>query len=266
MRFRCLLLLAASAAAMSSACGEAGESGRIASTAEPGVVRVLFLTGGGYHDFEANPAALMEGLAAEEDLRVRVLPIDPEGRASHELSDTSLLDGEIDVVLAYTQGELAFSPAARDKLMAAIEGGAGFVGLHCAADSHPGWKAYERMLGGRFESHPPLGPVTVNVVDAAQHPVTAGLPAEWTLTDEFYHLAGVDPAGLDVLMSGISPAGGERRPVTWAKTYGQGRVVYTILGHSREVHTDVRFRQLVIQALRWAAPNHESEEFSQGAR
>jgi len=240
-----------------AACGgkESGSEevgGRIAATAEPGVVRALFLTGGGYHEFEVVPRTLMEGLAEQDGIEVRLLPIDDEGIASHELSDTALLDGEIDVILAYTQGNLALSPAARDKLMAAIEGGVGYVGLHCAGDSYPGWADYDRMLGGRFERHPPLGPIVVTV-DNAEHAVTAGLPAEWSLIDEFYHLQGYSPVGKDVLMTGVSPDGGARRPVTWAKTHGKGRVVYTILGHTRDVHADARFRQLVGQALRWAA-------------
>jgi type 1 glutamine amidotransferase len=238
--------------ALFAACGEDDPGTRIAVPASPGVVRVLFLTGGGYHDFEVTPRTLVEGLDPDPDLQLRILPMDPDGKASHELSDTSLLDDGVDVILAYTQGELSLSPAARDKLMAAIEGGVGFVGLHCAADSHPGWTAYDQMLGGRFETHPPLGPVHVSVDDTL-HPVTAGLPAEWDLIDEFYHLQGFDPAGKQVLMSGVSPAGGARRPVTWAKSHGAGRVVYTILGHTRDVHADARFRQLIGQALRWAA-------------
>ena len=46
--------------------------------------------------------------------------------------------------------------------------------------------------------------------------------------------------------------GGEARPVTWAKTYGEGRVVYTILGHGPDAQRDARVRQLVAQALLWA--------------
>jgi type 1 glutamine amidotransferase len=251
MRFRCSLFVVVLLAASLSACGGDEEGGRIAATPDPGVGRVLFLTGGGYHDFVIVPRTLMEGLAEQPDLDVRLMPLDPEGVASHEISDTPLLTEEVDVILAYTQGQLPLSPASRDLIMAAIEGGVGFVGLHCAADSHPGWNEYDQMLGGRFESHPPLGPVTVTV-DDPEHPVTAGLPAEWELIDEFYHLQGYSPAGKDVLMTGVSPAGGERRPVTWAKTHGEGRVVYTILGHTRDVHADANFRQLVAQALRWA--------------
>jgi hypothetical protein len=179
----------------------------------------------------------------------------------------------VDVVLAYTQGELGLSVAAKERLLAWLRHGGGFVGLHCAADSHPGWDAYTRMLGGRFESHPPYGPLTVRV-DVPDHPVSAGLPREWALEDEFYQLDALQLGDATLLMSAAvdtdaadtdagdadagdadagDAGGGERRPVTWVKPYGDGRVVYTILGHGAATHRDARYRQLVGQALLWAA-------------
>jgi type 1 glutamine amidotransferase len=224
--------------------------------APPGAVRVLLLTGGEHHDFAGNAAALLQGLrqGAPDRWAFTALALgsqDPGADAARARLDALDLPAACDVVLAYTQGELGLSSAAREHLLAFVRSGGGFVGLHCAADSHPGWTEYDRMLGGRFEHHPPFGPITVHV-DAPDHPVTRGLPAEWSLPDEFYHLTLVDDA-MEVLMSGVSPEGGARRPVTWARAYGQGRVVYTILGHGRETHADARFQSLVAQALDWAA-------------
>ena len=225
-----------------------------------GPLRVLVLSGGGFHDFAGNLQALIEGLPVPADTHWTFLPLgddSPDGvsKALRLRQLESLeLPGEHDVILAYTQGELGLSPTAKDKLLAFVRGGGGFVGMHCAADSHPGWGAYVEMLGGRFESHPPYAEVTVMLTPSApSHPVTRGLPDRWVLKDEFYHLQDLHLDGATLLMTGVSPQGGEARPVTWAKPYGAGRVVYTILGHGPDAQRDARVRQLVAQALLWTA-------------
>jgi hypothetical protein len=253
--------LVVACAVLLHACGGAAGGAREAASGEPlpaaGPLAVLVLSGGGYHDFAGNLATLLVGgtpdAAVLPAARFDIVRLAPEG--GDALPDW-LLDGsrvpEHDVILAYTQGELGLPPAAREALLAFVRGGGGFVGLHCAADSHPGWAEYVAMLGGRFESHPPFGPVVVGV-DVPGHPVTAGLPATWELSDEFYHLIDHDPTAVTRLMSGTSPAGGELRPVTWVRSEGAGRVAFTILGHGKTTHADPRFRRLVAQALVWAA-------------
>jgi uncharacterized protein len=39
--------------------------------------------------------------------------------------------------------------------------------------------------------------------------------------------------------------------MAWTKTYGQGRVFYTALGHREEVWRDERFQKMLLQAMRW---------------
>lgn len=249
------------AGATSPRAGPAGSaSGAAPDGARPGPLRVLVLSGGGFHDFAGNLKLLLDGLPVPADTHWTFLPLgeDSADGVSQALRLRQLesleLPGEQDVILAYTQGELGLSPTAKDKLLAFVRGGGGFVGLHCGADSHPGWAEYTAMLGGRFESHPPYGEVTVRLAPGAgQHPVTHGLPDRWTLKDEFYHLQELQIDDATLLMTGVSPQGGEPRPVTWAKAYGEGRVVYTILGHGPDAELDERFRRLVAQALLWAA-------------
>lgn len=236
--------------------GPVGGQGRIAS----GPLKVLVIHGGDFHDFEGNLAQLIAGMPLPPDTHFSFLPLGGAGtdgvsKALHMRQlETLALPGDNEVILAYTQGELGLSPTAKSKLLAFVNGGGGFVGLHCAADSHPGWTQYTQLLGASFQSHPPFGPVTVELTDeASTHPVTRDLPDVWTLPDEFYHLKDLQLGDATLLMTGVSPAGGEERPVTWAKRYGQGRVVYTILGHGPEAHLDRRYRQLVAQALLWAS-------------
>lgn len=219
-----------------------------------GHLRVLVLSGGGYHEFAANLAQLLHGVSARQSVTLAELVLNPaEGVAptSRRFLEEADLPAEFDVILAYTQGDLALSEAVRARLLAFVQGGGGLVGLHCAADSHPGWAGWDDLLRGRFESHPPYGDVVVKVCDTA-HPVVAGLPQEWSLRDEFYHLKDCAWDDKHVIMVGTSPEGGPLRPVTWTRDYGAGRMVYTILGHDRGAHGDARYQQLVAQALAWA--------------
>ena len=221
----------------------------------PGHLRVLVLAGGGYHDFAANLSRLLPAVAARQSMSLTELALNPaDGAAptSRRYLDEADLPAEFDVILAYTQGDLALADAVRARLLAFVHGGGGLVALHCAADSHPGWAGWDDLLRGRFERHPPYGDVVVKVCDVT-HPVVAGLAAEWTLRDEFYHLQDCAWDDKRVIMVGTSPEGGELRPVTWTRDYGAGRVVYTILGHDQGAHDDARYQQLVAQALAWAA-------------
>jgi len=226
-------------------------------------LRVLVLSGGGYHEFGRNLDALLAALAVRgpfDFTRLRLGPDAPGAAYEASASDqaaravfgSDALRKDFDVVLAYTQGDLKLSGDEKYQLIRFVRGGGGFVGLHCAVDSHLIWEEYIELCGARFVSHPPFGPIHVRIDDAA-HPITAGLPVEWDLTDEFYHLQDWEQGAQTVLMSGVSPAGGDRRPVSWCRPYGKGRVAVSILGHGPEVHGDARYQQLVAQALLWSA-------------
>lgn len=248
-------LLAACLAALAPGCS-ADENSASNGRVPPRPVRVLVVTGGGYHDFVGNPQLLLDGLRAETDLHfdgsARLGEGAPDAAGVLALLAAPDLATRYDALLLYTQGELGFTDAQQLNLAKAVANGLGIVALHCALDSHPNWPAGDMLLGARFESHPPFGEIEVTL-DIGDHPVSAGLPTSWSLRDEFYHLRKVKLEDAAVLMTGISPAGGARRPVTWAKSYGEGRVVATILGHGPETHADPRYRRLVAQALRWVA-------------
>ena len=41
-------------------------------------------------------------------------------------------------------------------------------------------------------------------------------------------------------------------PLAWRRSYGQGRVFYTALGHEQAVWRDARYQQLLLNAIRWS--------------
>lgn len=238
-----------------------------AHDAEAAPLKVLVLTGGGYHDFTGNTPALLEGvkgLAARpiEFTTLKLATRPREGDTGPSLADEDIFSRH-DVVLAYMQGELGFTDDVKARFLSYVREGGGYVAIHSAGDSHPGWDEYDKLLGGRFEYHPPFGPITVKA-EVTLHPIMKGVDTTWELNDEFYHLQKCAEDDKLVLMRGRSPGEAEdapTRPVAWEKNYGEGRVFYTILGHGRETHEDARFHRLIANAVVWAAeaPRPDSE-------
>jgi uncharacterized protein len=88
--------------------------------------------------------------------------------------------------------------ALREGFRALLEQGTGVVALHHALAGWPTWPEYHDWLGGQFLYHPGTlrgrampdsgycHDVTHRVSLVADHPVTAGLPADFAITDELY--------------------------------------------------------------------------------
>jgi len=239
-----------------------------ASVPEPAVVppqpaplaaelRVFVLSGGGWHDFAQNLARLLPAVAARVPLTYTEFALGPSDLArptSVRMLAAADLPAECDVLLVYTQGDLALPEGLFERLVGFVRGGGGLVALHSALDTfphEPQASTWSALLGGRFESHPPYGDVLVELA-LPGHPVLEGLPSPWPLRDEFYHLRDVEEERVE-LLAGVSPAGGPRRPVAWLREEGDGRVAATILGHGRESHESPEFQRLVAQMLVWAA-------------
>jgi type 1 glutamine amidotransferase len=131
-----------------------------------------------------------------------------------------------------------------------VRGGGGFVGIHNAFGTEYNWEWYEGLLGGaNYYDHGRNQAGTV-VTASRRDASTAGLPARWDFTDEWYNLvpfpsevrvlARVDEATLPDGATGGSghPGHGRDHPVSWCQYYDGGRSWVTTLGHSVEAWTD----------------------------
>ena len=222
-----------------------------------GVRRAVVLSGGPAHDFPATTACLTE-LLAEQDLTAEVYTDVDAGLSAlpgaallvvNALRWTMTCPGTPDRYRAQA-ARLGVSPApgARVALDAHLSGGGGLLAMHTASicfDDWPGWAA---ALGGAWcwgrSSHPPLGPLSVDVT-APEHPLVAGPPG-FTVVDERY-------SGLAVA-AGVRPlleCAGE--PVLWAREHRGGRVVYDALGHDPTSYEVPEHRVIVRRAITWTA-------------
>lgn len=180
-----------------------------------------------------------------------------------------------------------------------LEQGMGILALHHAIASWPAWDDYARMLGARFLYRDGMlggirrgdsgyvSDVTYEMAVAANHPVTAGLPASMTLTDELYAMEILDDAKLVPLLTRttavapeafasamravrrIAPGEGtpwqpprESRLQGWAKAAGNSPVVYLQAGDGPQTFADPHYGTLVSNGLRWLCG--EGREWARG--
>lgn len=231
----------------------------------------------------------MDGMAATMvDQPAAALLMNPEGMRDFDalvLYDMPGLDFEAGVgAPAYR----APSPALQAGFRALLEQGKGVVALHHALAGWPDWSDYHDWLGGQFLYHPgtvhgqPVPDsgychdVTHEVEVLADHPVTAGLPERFTLTDELY-LAQVFPADAVPLLRSSAPFtrehfwsaelavagqmycrdGWEHPPgsdlVGWARQAISSRLVYLQPGDGPSTYDNPHYRRLVENAIRWVA-------------
>jgi type 1 glutamine amidotransferase len=141
------------------------------------------------------------------------------------------------VVFASTTGELPIPDP--QGLLDWIKAGHAFIGIHAASDTFHHWSGYVDMLGGEFEHHgAQLGVECLNRDPAS--PANAALGQTWTISqEEMYQFKNYEPAKVHELL--ILDKKPERPfppghfPVSWCKSYGQGRVFYTSLGHREDI-------------------------------
>ncbi len=151
-----------------------------------------------------------------------------------------------DVIVDYTTGEDLTDEQAKG-LLGGICGGKGFIGVHSAADSFKQTAGYIEMVGGKFLTHPAPRPFIFNVRNHV-HPVMAGV-TDFEMTEELYLME--TNGHFELLMSTWYK--GFERPITWVKPYGQGRVLYTALGHGKEQTENPNFQRIIVNGVHWAS-------------
>lgn len=215
----------------------------------PAAVRVLMLTAtaGFRHDSIATARQVMTAAAAAAgDLTITT--------TEDVSSITSATLGSYDVLMfALTSGELAFSAEQKAAILAFVNGGKGFIGVHSATDTLYEWPDYGRLIGAYFKEHPWTQFAAV-IVEDQNHPSTTGLGASFQLLEEFYTFRENPRAGVQVLLrldAGSVGASGDY-PLAWTATAGAGRVYYNALGHFPGTWTDQRFQRQLLGAIRWA--------------
>jgi type 1 glutamine amidotransferase len=171
-------------------------------------------------------------------------------------------------VMFYTTGELPMSGAQKTALLNFVRSGRGFVGVHSATDTFYTWPDYLDLIGGYFNGHPWHQAVTIEVADPGD-PLVAFLGNSLQVEDEIYQISDFDYRGSRVLLRldpnsvDLGKAGVHQRfygwPLAWKRSYGQGRVFYTALGHEASVWQDRRYQRMLTNAILWSMRRSPSQ-------
>lgn len=257
-----IVLTGLAAVALSSPLATARQSGEPDTGLEAGSapIPVLVVSGQNNHDWRWTSPSLARIL--EETGRFDVtITYDPKT----DLADREALDRYRAFVLDYN-GD-GWGDAAQEAFLDAVRSGTGVVVVHAADNSGRSWPEYERLVGDLWRDgtgHGAFHAFDVKVVDR-DHPVTRTLPTMLLHPDELYHdlvnVHGVDRRVLATAFSDPETGGtGEDEPMILARSYGEGRVFHTPLGHvwtnrpgSQASHNDPQFRGLIVRGTEWAA-------------
>ncbi|MDX1734487.1 MAG: ThuA domain-containing protein [Halioglobus sp.] len=175
-----------------------------------------------------------------------------------------------------------------DNYLAMLDAGVGVVFMHHALAAWPAWDTFAEIVGGRFHYRPASlrgqqwpdsgyrHAVTHRISVVAQHPVTAGLPDTFEMTDELYlcpvfeddvepllrsdydfsqdnfYSAAHAVAGTMHSRQGWSHPPGSNL-VGWVKHWGNRPIVYLQGGDDAAALADPHFRTLVQNAVRWVS-------------
>ena len=219
------------------------------ASADAGALLVFTRTEGFRH------ASIETGVEAFRELaRARDLTV--EHTEDPAVFSPARLAGFDAVVFLNTTGDV-LDAVEESALRVYVEGGGGWLGVHSASDTEYDWPWYGALVGAYFESHPATQEATLRVADA-DHPATRALPATWVRTDEWYNFRAVPRPTVRVLLrldEGSYEGGsmGDDHPAAWAHAVGDGRAVYTALGHTDESYAEPLFLSHLDGALCWAA-------------
>jgi type 1 glutamine amidotransferase len=230
----------------------------LAQKKAPGGAKVLLLSGGqrehhGYRDQAFYLAGLLE-----DTKKIEVTIVEDAAL----LETPALKKYDVLVVLADRRDpEFKFTKAQQEALLAYVRDGHGYVSIHGADNAAPDWvPEWRDMLGGVFshigqpDSKTKKGIYAIKVVDTS-HPIMRDV-SNFSLADELYYHLQMRP-GVEPLAT--TEFDGQAWPVAWARTYGQGRVFHTPLGHrSFGPNQDDPLRnpnlaKMVLQGVAWAA-------------
>lgn len=258
---------------------------------EPAIL--IFSKTNGFRDDEQIKAAnaALEGLAREK------------GWSSYTTENAAVFNarqlGKFKAVVWNSTSGDVLTTEQRAAFKAWLEQGGGFVGLHGAGgDPAYKWQWYvDDLIGARFIGHT-LNPQFQSarlVVEDRNHPATRNLDAQWVRTDEWYSFDKSPRAkGYRVLISidekSYSPREkipllvdkdlrmGMDHPMVWTHCVGNGRALYSALGHQAEAYAEAKHLEMIAGAIAWAAgldgpgcdagrqmpPNHDGRTAARG--
>jgi uncharacterized protein len=210
-------------------------------------LKVLWCTGGGFHDFKGLTPLLTESIRKYGNFRFDVSS-DYKAWANKDFAD-----GYDAVVYFFSFHDKEAQPVV-DNLAATIRAGKPALiihgTLHAFRELGPGRDAYCEAIGLTSVAHDAKRPLATKKV--TDHPILAAWPDDWkTPSDELYQNVKFWP-GATPLLTAYSETSKKDHFVAWVNRYGKGRVFGTSLGHDTATAANDNYHQLLANGLLWA--------------
>lgn len=211
-------------------------------TAQP--LQVALIGGGTHHDFEK--------WFNQEDVKTLTIQGRVKPTYTGDAKEIANVAKNADVLVLSLNH--AIPQEAKDAIMAHANAGKGLVLLHAGLwYNWKDWPDYNKQLiGGGSRSHDKFQEFEVSVTNT-EHPIMAGVPQNFKITDELYH-HNTDTSGAKatVLATGKSPTNEKVHPVIWIAQHPKARIACITLGHDGKAHQLDAFKTLLVNSVKWA--------------
>jgi type 1 glutamine amidotransferase len=215
--------------------------------------RVLIITGG--HAYDTTAFNAMWNSFTDVEWTVR-----PQAFGHEVFEDVSAWSHDVLVFYNHQNPGNRLQDKHKRNFLALLDKGVGMLVLHHAVAAYPMYPEFEALAGVKYRSatyyQDTLSTAKVGVpipcaVSDASHPLAAGLPASFTLTDEMYFSMRFASDNRVFLTTSYPESQG---PLAWTRKRGNSRVFTTLLGHGSTIFSNAPYRKMMEQAIAWIKP------------
>jgi uncharacterized protein len=221
-------------------------------------IKALLITGGPYHDYQAQKVALAEGISKRTNVEWTIYHEGDKGGTKYKLPIYEKEDWAkgFDVVIHNECFADVTDQAFIRKVCKAHEEGVPAVFIHCCMHTFravKGFDEYRKMLGVTTVRHEQSRIIEVKPAPGkAEHPIMKGFPNVWKtpVIEEVYVIEKVWP-DCTVLATCYGVETKKDQPCAWTNQYGKARVFGTTLGHPKEIVESEVFLDLITKGMLW---------------
>lgn len=222
------------------------------------------------HDSVSHGLSTIERLGRESGLWDTYIRTDTQLITKKKLTGNAKNLDYFDAVYFFTTGDLDMDDTQKADFLSFVkDDGKGFIASHTGTDTFHGWPAYIDLVGGEFDDHPWNQFEAPIIVEDRTFPATKHFPPTFTIHDEIYQLKNysrdkvrvlmrLDPEKLDLASKRVHRTDKDFA-VTWAKSYGKGRVFSSVFGHREEVWDRPDIQKMWVEGIKWAMGMSEGD-------